>query len=240
MMNDMLTRLFWMQRNLQNKSFGFDFAKMTADDRIDYLRLQTLAAINELGEALDEVDWKPWAQVAERKVRREQFVNELVDVLHFWINMVLAVSGKMSSQEIADEVFTRFALKNRVNAERQVNGYDGRQTKCLHCKAAFDDPDVTCWRRGDQGYCAKAEVDVNYIETEVVELKPAKDKTVEVKSTKLVKPIKTVDTIKPLEICGHCKQVTALNHCYLPTDVQWGWCGFENAQIRPLDRLTDA
>jgi hypothetical protein len=166
---DKLEHLIRLQRDLQTRTFGFDFATMTPDERIRYIRDQHQAIVVELVEALDEVEWKPWAQPVSpahgRRINRDAFVGELIDVLHFWVNMVLAVSGDATPTEVADEVFTRYALKHRVNVQRQADGYDGSSTKCHSCKRALDDPAVACWRRGDQGFCSQENVDVNYVKS---------------------------------------------------------------------------
>lgn len=161
-MIDKLEHLVRLQSQLQRDAYGFDFEKLTTAERIQYVRDQHQAIIVELCEALDEVSWKPWT-TGKPVINRDAFVGELVDVLHFWLNMVIAVSGSSTYVEVADEIFTRFALKNRVNAQRQVDGYDGVSTKCGICKRALDDPAVQCWRRGDQGHCEITNSDVNYL-----------------------------------------------------------------------------
>lgn len=214
-MDNKLERLISMQRNLQSGSFGYDFTKMTPEERINYIRDQHQAAVMELCEALDEVGWKPWTQ-GQRWIHRDEFVNELVDALHFWINMILAVTGGMSSTEVADEIFTRFALKNRTNAQRQVDGYDGRSTKCGGCGRALDDFAVECRRVGDQGYCAKLDADINYVKgyTE-------KDDAVE------------FTPIKP-QVCAICKQAPNIHGCEMPTTERWGYCMANDSGIHNI------
>lgn len=131
-MDNKLERMLIMQGDAQRETYGYAFNEMNVDALIQYIRDQHQAADIELGEALNETDWKPWTR-GERRIRRDEFMNELIDVLHFWLNMVLAVGGRSSAQELADEIFTRFALKNRTNVQRQVDGYDGRSTKCGGC-----------------------------------------------------------------------------------------------------------
>jgi hypothetical protein len=172
----------------------------------------------ELSEVLDEVDWKPWTQNPRRVIHRNEYVAELVDVLHFWINMILVVSGKMSTAEIADEIFTRYALKNRVNALRQTAGYDGRSTKCGGCGRALDDVAIECTRTGDQGYCAKTNADINYIFVDVggpvsVTLRERENKPI---------------------ICLHCHQELNEHGCVLATPERWGYCGADQRQLPPI------
>lgn len=206
-MDDKLARLIWLQAGLQRDAYGYDFAAMSSAERVSYVRDQHQAAVMELCEVLDEVDWKPWTNGARIPIHREAYVNELIDVLHFWVNMVLAVCGDMSPTEVADEIFTRFALKNQVNAERQTAGYDGRSTKCGGCGRALDDPGVACTRRDDQGHCAKNDVDVNY-------LKSASSPEV--------------------TTCVLCDLDVKINGCERPTTDRWGYCMADAGSVRNL------
>lgn len=211
--DDKLVRLIWLQAGLQKNTYSFDFTKMTQDERIQYIRDQHQAAIVELTEALDEVAWKPWT-TGPRWVHRDNFVNELVDVLHFWLNMVLVVSSDMSPREVADEIFTRFALKNRTNTQRQVDGYDGRSTKCGGCGRALDDFAVECWRLGDQGHCAKTDSDINYI----VVIDAAEREVVSPKT----------------KICLRCGLEINDNGCVPATTERWGHCGVDQRNLPPI------
>jgi hypothetical protein len=215
-MDDKLERLIMMQRNLQAGAYGIEYAKMDQDARVQYIRDQHQALIMEMSEVLDEVDWKPWTKPYSvetgRFIHRDEFVGELVDVLHFWINMVLAVSGKMSATEIADEIFTRYALKNRTNTQRQVDGYDGKKTKCGGCGRALDDFAVECRRAGDQGYCVKTNSDINYISSGP-----------EPKSV-IIKPV----------TCPHCMNAFNDYGCVPPTTERWGHCGADARQLPPI------
>lgn len=206
-MDNKLERLLSMQKNLQYGSFGYDFTKMSSDERARYIFESYVGVVKEVGEALDEIDWKPWT-TGPRTVRRDEFMNELVDTLHFWINMALAASGGMSSTELADEIFTRFALKNRTNAQRQVDGYDGRSTKCGGCGRALDDLAVECRRVGDQGYCAKTDSDINYLQVTTERGDPG---------------LLVVVPIKPV-VCGECHHPLDKYGCEPPTTERWGNC----------------
>lgn len=198
-MNDKLERMIIMQAGAQRETYGYHFTEMSKDELIDYIRVQQQAAIQELGEALNEVDWKQWTQ-GERQIRRDKFINELIDTLKFWFNLVLAVSGRMEATEIADEIFTRFAIKTRINDRRQADGYDGRSTKCGGCGRALDDPAVGCNRRGNQGFCALRDADVNYLD--------------------VVEPAGVEEVVK----CIICDQDVRSNGCEPPTTDRWGYC----------------
>lgn len=148
-MIDKFEELFRRQHNLQVESFGRNFQRMLPADRAIYIREMQQAAIMELCEALDEVGWKSWA--TSRHINRDAYVAELVDVLHFWINMLLALGD--DPDELASEVFTRYTLKAAINASRQARGYDGVVGKCPSCHRALDDPAVNC----SATYCGAGE-----------------------------------------------------------------------------------
>ena len=127
----MLHEIFEKQLALQIGSFGGDPANLSDVEKIDYIKSMTLAATDELHEALGEVGWKPWA--TSRHINRTAYLGELIDVLHFWVNLCLVVGA--TPEEIAE----RYAEKAKRNAKRQADGYDGVTGKCEACKRALDD-----------------------------------------------------------------------------------------------------
>lgn len=127
----MLHEIFEKQLALQIGSFGGDPAYFSDVEKIDYIKSMTLAATDELHEALAEVGWKPWA--TSRHINRTAYLGELIDVLHFWVNLCLVVGA--TPEEIAE----RYAEKADRNAKRQADGYDGVTGKCEACKRALDD-----------------------------------------------------------------------------------------------------
>jgi len=80
-----------------------------------FITEMTIAAIDELMEALRETPWKSWKK--KQKYNKEEFKNELIDVWHFLINLSIA-SGMTST-----ETYARFMLKNKENHKRQSEGY---------------------------------------------------------------------------------------------------------------------
>eukprot|EP01047_Picozoa_sp_COSAG01_P002078 COSAG01_NODE_52_length_31456_cov_125.226648_36_plen_139_part_00 len=80
-----------------------------------------LALKQESAEAIDSLNWKWW------KKDDEDWDNvkiELVDMLHFWVSMC-TVAG-LSAQEVVELYFK----KNKLNADRQNQGYkDGSYDK---------------------------------------------------------------------------------------------------------------
>lgn len=124
------------QRDLQIR-FGFDFPGMDDEQRCAYVRMNVLAMIAELTEALNEVGWKPWA--TSRHFNDSLFIGELTDVLHFLINLYIVAMPNASARHITDEIVRRFFMKNEVNEIRRSGGYDGVTTKCPACTRALED-----------------------------------------------------------------------------------------------------
>lgn len=131
-----LQQILDRQRELQKKHYGVDVTKLTEEERAQYIRDMSLALTDELHEALNEVGWKPWA--TSRHINRQAYLGELIDVLHFWANLVLVVN---TSEE---ELTAMYFAKADKNAKRQLAGYDGVSGKCTTCGRAFDDAAVLC------------------------------------------------------------------------------------------------
>lgn len=75
-----------------------------------------LAAVVELTEVLEEVNWKPWRK--ERfAVDRRALATELCDVLQFWANAANAAG--LSADDLAEALRAKW----KTNEERIKNGY---------------------------------------------------------------------------------------------------------------------
>lgn len=131
-----LQQILNRQRELQKKYYGVDVTTLTDEQRAEYIRSMALALADELHEALNETGWKPWA--TSRHINREAYLGELIDVLHFWANLVLVVNTN------EEELTAMYFAKADKNAKRQLAGYDGVQGKCTTCGRAFDDAAVLC------------------------------------------------------------------------------------------------
>lgn len=137
-----------MQRELQQRMRqanpalvgwkGGDPYEMNTEDLAAFITWNHTALVKELGEALDEVGWKPWA--SSRHCDADAAIKEMVDSWHFFLNMLLAI-GAWSGWELED-IATFFgqyyAEKREINAQRQVEGYDGVSGKCPVCKRAIE------------------------------------------------------------------------------------------------------
>lgn len=104
------------QRSLQVESFGIDPGRLDGEEFAEYVRWNTLAATDELHEALREVPWKPWKR-GQEAFNRDMYVKELVDVLHFVGNLLLAAGVD------DNELSRRYHAKREINAKRQREGY---------------------------------------------------------------------------------------------------------------------
>lgn len=135
-MSDKLEVMFDLQTHAQSNSFGGHPAQLDDDQKVTFIKDMILAAEDELHEALGEVGWKPWATA--RFLRRDAYIGELVDVMHFVVNLLLVAGCD------AQEFYDRFTEKNIRNQARQAAGYDGIAGKCPVCKRALDDKEVLC------------------------------------------------------------------------------------------------
>lgn len=79
-----------------------------------WLKNFTIAMKDETRELEEELLWKWWSKDS---LNMQNIRVEIIDQLHFWIS--LAMTAGMD----ADKVFDIYMQKNRVNLERQENGY---------------------------------------------------------------------------------------------------------------------
>lgn len=124
------------QHLMQVKSFGQDPKTLSDPEKLEWIRWNMLALMDELHEALAETGWKPWAK--SKHIERNAYVSELVDAFHFLMNLMLVVDCS------ADEFLAKYFEKRDVNVARQAEGYDGVTGKCQKCKRALDDAAVAC------------------------------------------------------------------------------------------------
>lgn len=116
-------RLFlnWLSDTLalQRLSYGKDPQDGSDPEAwLTYIREQTLAAFVELGEFITNLRWKPWAakKLLPTDEEREDAIEEMVDVLHFVANNLVALG--CTDQEL-DEAYRR---KMNINRERMATG----------------------------------------------------------------------------------------------------------------------
>ena len=110
----------WLEetRELQIQSYGSDPAGLDLPEWLEYIREQTLAAFVELGEYIQNIKWKPWARSAYKpsSVTRAEAIEEMVDVLHFIANNLIAL-------DVTDEELNKsYEYKMQVNRDRMASG----------------------------------------------------------------------------------------------------------------------
>lgn len=89
------------------------------------------AMTDELHEAFNEIGWKPWA--TSRHLHVDKFRKEMVDTFHFFMNLLLASHPGCTPDQIAELFCQDYYAKNKVNAKRQEDRYDGVSSKCPTC-----------------------------------------------------------------------------------------------------------
>jgi dimeric dUTPase (all-alpha-NTP-PPase superfamily) len=136
---DRLAVMLRLQREFQENILGHgNLSSLYGGARAEYFRTQALSLIFEVGEAGNEIAWKPWA--TSDHVNHRAYRAELIDVMHFLFNLMLL------DDMTPDEIYEGYVAKQRVNRQRQAYGYDGVSSKCPGCKRAYDDPAVRCAR----------------------------------------------------------------------------------------------
>jgi len=102
-----LETMFEKQRDFQKK-LKSDFKSK------EYQKEMALALMIEVGEFMNEVDWKSWKH--NHIEDEEKIKEELIDVWHFLINITLPWMSCV-------ELYERFEQKNNKNKLRQMEGY---------------------------------------------------------------------------------------------------------------------
>jgi len=118
MQEDKLKLIFDKQANLQDKLYGLD----NLIKNQEFINVNILAMLDELSEVLRETEWKnpnkiKYGWKKTQKFNEENFKEELVDLLHFFINLCIA-SGMDDN-----ELLFRYINKNKVNHKRKESGY---------------------------------------------------------------------------------------------------------------------
>jgi hypothetical protein len=136
-----------LQHQLQIEAFHADPTELTPEERAGFLIWNAFAVEDELHEAMQEVGWKPWA--SSRHMNRAEFIDEIVDAMHFLGNMLLCAMepeypGEGGGLEgLADDIWVSYRNKVQVNIDRQRDGYDGVSEKCPQCKRQLDTHIIT-------------------------------------------------------------------------------------------------
>lgn len=106
------------QRAMQDVIGPTEQAQGLGSGLADSVRLNCLAAVDELMEVLGEVGWKPWKTEGYNEFKdRTRYVQEIADVVLFVMNLLLAANVN------GEELLEVLEEKWRINADRQREGY---------------------------------------------------------------------------------------------------------------------
>ena len=112
---DKLDDLFIRQSKLQ-KAFEENLESFNEEKRQQYTKDNILAMLDETHEILRETNWKHWRK-KKKKINKESLKEELVDALHFYINLCL-VWGFTS-----DDIYKSYIKKDEKIYNRIKKGY---------------------------------------------------------------------------------------------------------------------
>ena len=111
------------ERNLRGNRLGIDgycdIEALDGKELTDFIRWNVQAAQVELNEALDETTWKVWKTYAGgHKIKnRAAYVEELIDVLNFVGNLLLA------ARVTPEELMQVMRNKDEIIAQRQIQSW---------------------------------------------------------------------------------------------------------------------
>lgn len=132
---DRLEEMMHMQYALQRRINGYNIDEQTIGKRVANIKENVLAATDELHELLGETSWKSWT-VGDPYINWDPARKEAIDLWHFVMNLFLHL--RMSPEQ----VYEMYMEKNRINHERQSEGYDGIKDKCPQCKRVLADVEL--------------------------------------------------------------------------------------------------
>jgi dimeric dUTPase (all-alpha-NTP-PPase superfamily) len=110
---DKFDEMFELQKKFQERLGNLPFKDY--DSQQKFVNMMFIAIVAESVETLNETPWKPWKK--NQSLNYENYVSELVDVLHFFINLCIAYDIS------PEEVYHTFKRKNLINNNRLDNGY---------------------------------------------------------------------------------------------------------------------
>lgn len=113
-----LSEMFSRQQQLQVDFMGIDISEMNDAQIAEYVRWNALAMNAEAVEMIDCTNWKPWSKSEGLVKDRDALIDEAVDVMCFFMNMMLALNVA------PEEIIEQHRVKTMVNAYRQIDEYD--------------------------------------------------------------------------------------------------------------------
>jgi dimeric dUTPase (all-alpha-NTP-PPase superfamily) len=113
-MKDKLEEIFRLQKEL-NLRIGMDPEGLDEAGQIQWLLNYARAMSQEIAELTDCVPWKWWARY--QTFDRQNARVELVDLLHFLVSAAQVLGMD------ADSFFQAYCRKQKINLQRQDQGY---------------------------------------------------------------------------------------------------------------------
>lgn len=130
-------KIFQMQKDLQEKTYGYKYEDMTLKELVQFMLLNKHALEDEMSETMDALggihdgigpaSWKPWKKENGytstmsledlSKRDRQELLMELVDQFHFFMNQVVACG--FTGSDLANG----YIAKREENVRRQKKGY---------------------------------------------------------------------------------------------------------------------
>lgn len=109
----------WLEytRSSQRDMYGTDVPNMSKGELMEYIRLNVLAATDELHEVLAETGWKPWKKQGFGEIDFDNALSELVDVMHFIGNLFIAIDAD------GYDLSEAYNDKAAINKQRVSEGY---------------------------------------------------------------------------------------------------------------------
>ncbi len=112
---DRLSILIQKQKKLM-EILGIDAKNLCEKSKTKESRILALALMVELGEFIQELNWKPWKKT-KKTLKQAKIKEELIDCLHFLFELMILWDLN------ASEIFSVYLSKMEVNLNRQKKGY---------------------------------------------------------------------------------------------------------------------
>lgn len=111
---DKLEAIFDLQRQL-NEKIGVQTTGLDDKEMTQWVLNYSRAMQQELSELVDSVPWKWWAKYQTLDLQNARV--EVVDLFHFLVSLAQVLGMT------AEDIYSAYQKKNKVNLERQASGY---------------------------------------------------------------------------------------------------------------------
>lgn len=111
---DKLDEIFSLQSKL-NSYLGYKFEDLSEKQQIEWILKLSQALQQETSELVNTTPWKWWKK--HQQFDKTNAKKELIDIVHFVVAIAIALGMN------ADELFSEYTMKNKINHDRHDNGY---------------------------------------------------------------------------------------------------------------------